>query len=189
MPSEITDVQIIHEGWGRFLVATIRLPDGQLIRREIEDHGNAVAVLPYDPVRRTAILVRQFRAPLFFATGQEETLEVVAGGVEGSDPAECARREALEEAGLKLHGIEHVLSALNMPGVSTMRLDMYLATYQKEDRVQAGGGLAEEDEYVTTIEMPLAELARLIDGGGLVDLATAALVQTLRLRQPGLFSD
>jgi len=33
-------------------LATIRLPNGQIVEREIEDHGTAVAVLPFDPVRR-----------------------------------------------------------------------------------------------------------------------------------------
>ena len=30
-------------------------PDGQTIRREVEHHGVAASVLPYDPMRRTAI--------------------------------------------------------------------------------------------------------------------------------------
>jgi len=187
MPSEVTNVRTIHQGWGRFLVVTIRLADGQLIQREIEDHGNAVAVLPYDPIRRTAVLVKQFRAPLFFATGGEETLEVIAGGATGNDPTECVRREALEEAGLRLRTLEHVFAALNMPGVSTMRLDLYLATYGKDDLISAGGGLAYEGESVTPIELPLADLARHVDNGNLVDLATASLIQTLRLRKPSLF--
>ena len=45
----------------------IAMPDGTVVTRAIEDHGNAVAVLPYDPVRRTAILVQQMRAPALYA--------------------------------------------------------------------------------------------------------------------------
>jgi hypothetical protein len=33
------------------------LPNGQIIQREVEDHGAAVAVLAFDPARKTAILV------------------------------------------------------------------------------------------------------------------------------------
>jgi nudix-type nucleoside diphosphatase (YffH/AdpP family) len=188
MPIEITDVETVHDGWGKFLIATIRLADGQFVRREIEDHGNAVAVLPYDPDRRTALLVRQFRAPLFYAIGLETTLEVIAGGVESGDPVACVRREALEEAGLRLGAIEHVLTGLSMPGVSTMLLDFYLASYRQEDRESGGGGLAEEREDITVIEMPLRDLGRIVDEGKQVDLATAFLVQTLRLRRPELFA-
>ena len=56
-------------GWARLLIATIRLADGHTVEREIEDHGEAVCILPYNPVRRTAILVRQMRAPVLFAAG------------------------------------------------------------------------------------------------------------------------
>jgi nudix-type nucleoside diphosphatase (YffH/AdpP family) len=187
MPIEIAEVQIVHDGWGKFLVATVRLEGGELIRREIEDHGNAVGVLPYDPVRRTAILVRQFRAPMFYAIGLEQTLEVIAGGLKGDDPRVSIQREALEEAGLRLETLLHVLTAMSMPGVSTMRIALYLATYRQEDRVAEGGGLAEEREDITVVEMPLSELARSVDEGNLVDLSTGFLVQTLRLRRPELF--
>src|SRR6266540_4361703 len=170
MSVEITEIQIVHDGWGKFLIATVRLEDGQLITREIEDHGSAVGVLPYDPLRRTALLVKQFRAPMFYAIGLKQTLEVIAGGLEGNDPQECVEREALEEAGLKLRTVEHVLTGMSMPGVSTMRLDLFLASYQQGDRVGKGGGLADEREDIVVVEMPLISLAQSIDKGSLVDL-------------------
>lgn len=187
MPTQIIDVKVVHEGWGRFLIVNFRLDDGQLIRREIEDHGNAAAVLPYDPVRRTALLVRQFRAPAFFAMGVEQTLEVIAGGIGSEGPQEGIRREAVEEAGLKIGPLDHVLTGLTMPGVSTMRVDLYLATYRQEDRLGKGGGLADERENITVVEMKLAAVARWVDNGTLVDLTTAFLLQTLRFRRPDLF--
>lgn len=33
----------------------------QRLKRELYDHGNAAALLPYDPARGTVILVRQIR--------------------------------------------------------------------------------------------------------------------------------
>src|SRR5271165_3966249 len=114
--SQVMEIQMIrtdtvYQGWGRYLVVTVRMPDGQIVRREIEDHGSAAGVLPYDAERRTAILVRQFRAPAYFATRQDETLEAVAGIIDDPDPDACVRRESLEEAGLKLGTIEHVVTA------------------------------------------------------------------------------
>src|SRR3954469_4088446 len=99
---KITAVETLHEGWGKLLRLTIRLPDGHTIKREVEDHGAAVCVLPYDPERRTAILVRQFRAPAFRVDGTAELLEAPAGMLDEDDPAACARREAHEEVGLSL---------------------------------------------------------------------------------------
>jgi hypothetical protein len=70
------------------------LESGDVVDREVEDHGNAVAVLPFDLVRRTALLVRILRAPAFLGTGRSALLECPAGLTEEADPAETARREA-----------------------------------------------------------------------------------------------
>jgi nudix-type nucleoside diphosphatase (YffH/AdpP family) len=187
MTVEITRIETLHQGWARLLAATIRLPNGETIRREIEDHGRAVCVLPYDPQRRTAILVRQFRAPPFLIAGESETLEAIAGIVEDADPARSAEREAREEAGLRLNTLEHVVTAWTMPGLSTERMDFYLATYGASDRVTDGGGLPDEHESIVVVEMQLADLADLADKGRLTDTKTLLLVQTLRLRRPALF--
>lgn len=187
MTIALTKLEIVHDGWGKFLIAHIRMANGQVLTREIEDHGNAVGVLAYNPERRTAILVRQFRAPMFYANKLEHTLEVIAGGRKGCDPRECAQREAIEEAGLRLRNLEHVLTGMNMPGVSTMCIDLYLAAYQEGDVISSGGGLAEEGEVVKAVEIGLTELAHMVDAGASFDLATAFLVQTLRLRHSELF--
>ncbi|HEV2956801.1 MAG TPA: NUDIX hydrolase [Xanthobacteraceae bacterium] len=185
--TKIIKTETKFEGYSRLLIATVELPDGQTIRREIEDHGRAVCVLPYDPARRTAILVRQFRAPAALADGRENLLEAVAGSVEDETPDACAYREALEEAGLKLHALEHLGTAWSMPGISTEQMDLYLAAYSEADRVGVGGGLADEHEGITVVELPLAELAAMADAGQIMDMKTLAVVQTLRLRKPELF--
>jgi nudix-type nucleoside diphosphatase (YffH/AdpP family) len=165
----------------------VRSPDGTTLRREIEDHGRAIGVLPYDLARRTAILVRQFRAPIFYAEQREHTLEAIAGVVESDDPAACARREAHEEAGLRLDALEHIVTSWAMPGVSTERMDLYLAEYAAADRVGEGGGVPDEHENTMVVELPLADLAAMADAGELHDMKALALVQTLRLRRPELF--
>jgi nudix-type nucleoside diphosphatase (YffH/AdpP family) len=187
MAIELMGTETAYQGWGRYLIATIRLPNGAVIRREIEDHGVAAAVLPYDAERRTAVLVRQFRAPVFLAERRDEMLEVIAGTVEDPDPETCARREAMEEAGLRLGALEHVVTGWSMPGVSTERAALYLAPYGPADRTAAGGGV-DEDEQITVVEMPLGELARMADEGTLIDFKTLILVQALRLRRPELFA-
>ena len=182
---EITDLKTVHTGWAKFLIASVRLADGRSFRREIEDHGAAACVLPYDAERRTAVLVRQLRVPVYYLTQEPHTLEAIAGLVDEPDPAETARREAREEAGIELGTIERVAEGWTMPGVSTERMHLYLASYS--GRVREGPGGADEDEEITAIEVGLDELARLADGGELADIKTLALVQTLRLRRPELF--
>ena len=67
-------------------------------------------------------------------------------------------------------------------------MHLFLAPYAEGDRIEAGGGVAAENEAMEVVEMPLAGLAHRADEGGLTDLKTLLLVQTLRLRRPDLFS-
>ncbi|WP_424362436.1 NUDIX domain-containing protein [Methylocystis parvus] len=183
---ELVSLDEKHKGWASLSVAHIRLPDGKVIAREIEDHGSAVAVLPYDPQRKTVVLVEQFRPAPFLAGGEEQTLEVVAGIIDEGDSVVAARREALEEAGLQLGALEYVATTWTMPGISTERLTLYLAPYTTSDRIAAGGGVAAEDENIRVIEMAIADFLTLMAAGELVDMKTLALAQALQLRHPEL---
>ncbi|AWN49952.1 NUDIX hydrolase [Methylobacterium terrae] len=165
------------------------MPDGSRIGREVEDHGPAVAVLPYDPERRVALLVRQFRTPPCFVDGTASVLEAPAGLREEDDPEACARREAFEEAGLRLSRLEPAGRVWSLPGLSTERMDLFLAPYRAVDRTGAGGGLAEEHESVEVVELALSDLAGMAERGEVADMKTLCLVQTLRLRHPELFAE
>lgn len=186
---ELTEIETVHAGWTRLLVGQFRYPDGTCIRREIEDHGEAATVLTYDPERGVALLVRQFRAAVFMKDGDGQLIEAIAGLTEGGEALACARREAMEEAGLRLASLEHVATLWSLPGLSTERMALYLAPYAAADRSGPGGGNAGENEIVEVVEIGLAELAAMADRGELTDMKTFALVQTLRLRRPDLFSD
>ena len=184
----ILATQTEHAGWTRLLLATVRLADGRTIRREIEDHGEAVCVLPYHPGRRTAVLVRQLRVPILFAGKAQETLEAIAGIIEAEDAVACARRETREEAQLELDSIEHVFTAWTMPGLSTERMHFYLARYAGAARPAIRGGIPGDHEDTLAVEIGLADLARMADSKELADMKTLLLLQTLRLRQPHLFA-
>lgn len=178
----IESYETVHQGWGRMLLATLTTPDGSRITRQIEDHGDAVAVLPYDAARGTVILVRQSRPPMLFRERAGQLLEAIAGRLETGDGLEdTARREAMEEAGLRLEALELVGHFHAMPAVSTEMLSLYLAPYAATDRIADGGGLTEEHEDIEVIEMRLDELwAKGMDA--LADMKTALLVLALRER-------
>jgi len=183
----VVDSRIVHQGWGRFLVATLRLPNGQEIEREIEDHGVAVCVLPYDPVRRIALLVRQLRPPALLATESGEMLEAPAGRLESAEPEACAIREVFEEVGVRLRGLDPVVTGWSMPAVSTERIHLFLASFEAADHTGPGGGLIEEGEDIVVESWPLTRLAKLADEGKLVDIKTLVLLLSLRHRRPDLF--
>lgn len=187
MAVELREVETLYQGYSTLMMATLVAPDGSVIRREIEHHGDAVAVLPYDAGRRMAILVSLPRAPVIWAGGPPELTEAPAGMIEDGDPQATARREVLEEAGVRLGELEPVGTAFPSPGVSSERLHLYLAPYVAGDRVAAGGGAAGEQEHITVAEVPLAELWRLVEDRRLQDMKTLTLVLALRVRRPDLF--
>lgn len=186
--ARIEAVEPVYEGWGRILKITIAGRDGARFSREVEDHGDAAAVLPYDPKRRTALLVSQLRAPMLLVAGQAEGLEAIAGLLDGDEPIACARREAEEEAGVVLERLEPVGLVWMSPGVSTERIHLFLGPYETKDRSGPGGGLASEHENITVVEAPLSELVRMSEDGRLADAKTLIMLQALRLRRPELFA-
>src|SRR5687767_6122792 len=72
------------------------------VTREIFERGDAVAVLPYDPVRDEIVLVEQFRPGAIRYPESPWLLELIAGMLdEAQTPEQAAQREALEEADCK----------------------------------------------------------------------------------------
>lgn len=187
MKAEILSIRVLHEGWNRFGLAQVRLHDGSVAERAIEDHGHSVGILPYDPERRVATLVRELRVPALFAAGEQVQLEAPAGLIDDGSPEENARREVLEEVGLRLHSPDFVGAAYSCASLTTEKIHLYLAAYDRADRAEAGGGAEGEHENIRIVEMPLADLAAMADRAELTDLKTLTLVLALRLRHPELF--
>jgi len=185
---DIVKRAVVYKGYRTVELVTVRLADGSLLEREVQTHGHAVAVLPYDPERKVALLIRQYRMAVKVASGLDSLMEAPAGMIDGGDSADdTVRREAMEEAGVRLGALERVATAWPSSGVSTETMALYLAEYSAADRVAPGGGLAVEQEDITVLETPLADLVQLGAGGEIVDLKLLALVQALRLRRPDLF--
>ncbi len=188
MPVVIERIETAYKGWLQLLTAHMRGDDGARFTRLIEDHGPGCAVLPYDAERRVALLVKLPRAPVMYLGEPEMVIEAPAGLIDaGEAPDAAARREAMEEVGVELSGLDSLGTIWSMPGISTERMSLFLGAYSSKNRTGPGGGLAHEQENITVVEMPLAELARLADANQLTDMRTLAMVQTLRLRRPDLF--
>jgi nudix-type nucleoside diphosphatase (YffH/AdpP family) len=188
MKPEILTRETVYAGYMKVERVTVRLADGAVVIRDLERHGDGAAVLPYDPIARRALLVRLFRLPAFDIEGVEALDEACAGMIEAEAAPDAARREALEELGVTLGEVECVGRVWSSPGVSGERVTLFLAPYGPENRINAGGGLETEHEGITVIERPLAELAADADAGRVIDMKLMALVQSLRLRRPDLFT-
>jgi nudix-type nucleoside diphosphatase (YffH/AdpP family) len=184
----ILERQLVYSGYLRVSKLRIRLADGAVVTREVEGHGDAAAVLPYDAARRCALVVNLFRAPVFDATGTATVEEACAGMIEHEDAEAAARREAFEELGVVLHTLEWVARIWPSPGACAERQSLFLAAYTPVDRRGKGGGVVGEHEGIIVVERPLAALAQDADAGRVVDGKLLTLILALRWRKPELFS-
>ncbi|WP_224406841.1 NUDIX hydrolase [Afifella sp. IM 167] len=172
-----------YDGWNRLEEVTVASGTGEH-RREIITHGDAASLLPYDPERRMALLVRQLRAPLLARSeGDGWVLEACAGIIDpGETPREAALREGEEELGVRLGGAEHLASVYPAPGCLDELAHLYLAVYEPADRIGEGGGNDHEGEEIEVIEMPLDDLYRLMRERKIIDAKTLIMAQALLAR-------
>lgn len=184
--ARITKKTLIYDGWYRFHRLEICLNGNVSVERHLLDSGSAVAVLPYDPQRRVCLLIDQPRAAVIHA-GEPPLLEVIAGNLDGTEPAFRIVEEALEEAGLKLGSLEPVTNIWSLPPVSTERIQLYLSPYSGKDRVGPGGGADGEHENICVHEIGLDALHGLVMDGQLTDAKTVILAQALLIRHPELW--
>jgi len=91
---------------------------------------------------------------------------------ENETPLEVARRELLEETGLKLKHAELVAHYFIGPGGCSDQVYLYLG--EAEDVTQPLGvhGLIEEGEEIQAAWVPLEEALRLVDEGKIQDAKT-----------------
>ncbi len=186
--TRILDTEVVRRGYATVTLVTLDDGKGAPHQREVVSFGQSACVLPYDPERKVALVIRLPRAPLLLAGETEQLIETPAGMIEaGEAAAETIRREAFEEVGLQLTTLEPVGVCWPSPGVVAERSHMFLAPYAKQDLKGPGGGLAEEHEGIAPEDTPLASLWRAAEQGALHDMKTLTLVLALRVRRPELF--
>lgn len=129
--------------------------------------GDAVTLLPYDPVRDRVLLVEQFRfGPLMRGDPLPWCLEAVAGRIDpGETPDAAARREAEEEAGITLQQLLPIASHYPSPGALSEYLFSFIGLCDLPHLTTGQGGLAAEHEDIRTHVLPFADLMALIDSG------------------------
>lgn len=147
------------------------------VTRAVFISGDAVTVLPYDPVRDRVLLIEQFRSgPYARGDDQPWLLEPIAGRIDPGETAEqTARREALEEAGLQLGELIKVYEYYPSPGAKAEYLYSYVALADLPDDVAGTHGLAEEAEDIRGHVVSFDRLMHLVETG---EVANAPLIVT-----------
>ena len=148
------------------------------IEREQWSRGNAVAVLPYDPLQDRIILVEQFRLAAMIAGRNPWQLEVVAGGRGPSETwEEVARREVLEEAGCTMRVLLPICDFMSSPGTGPDAVHLF---YGELD--SSGGefhGVAEEEEDIRVLSVDFDESQDLLAKGWIENATTIIALQWL----------
>ena len=177
----VREVRLLSDQWSTLKTTTFdwHRRDGrwQECRRETYDRGNGAVLLLYNPARRSVVLTRQFRYPAF-VNGHEGLLtEAPAGVLDDATPEDCIRAEAEQEAGFRVRQPRKVFEAFMSPGSVTERLHFFVAEYDPEDRIGAGGGLEHEGEDIEVLELPLEEALAQVARGEICDGKTIMLLQ------------
>jgi 8-oxo-dGTP pyrophosphatase MutT (NUDIX family) len=154
----VHDVERIWDGQAPFSVRRdqVSAPDhpDERFGRLVLEHPGAVVVLAVDDQER-ALVLHQYRHP-----AGRRLVELPAGllDVPGEDLVVAAQRELQEEALLLADHWEHLLTTYPSPGLSSERIDIFLATglHQAPDR---GDFVPHHEEAdMTTSWVPVADL-------------------------------
>lgn len=177
--------QLLSDNWYTLKKYTFELQraDGswQEQNREAYDRGNGAVILLYNRRKKTVVLTRQFRFPIFINGHHGFLIEAAAGLLDNASPEERIMAEAQEETGYLVTKIEKVMEAYMSPGSVTEKLYFFIAEYVEDDRQGAGGGLAEEGEDIEVLEWPLSQALAAIHSGEIMDAKTIMLLQHLAL--------
>ena len=129
-------------------------------------HPGAVAVVPVVDEGSAVLLVRQYRSSV-----DSMLLEIPAGlrDVADEPPIETARRELVEEVGMRAGRIERVCEFLNSPGFCDEVVHVF-AAYDLEPCATDRQGI--EEAHMTIEKISLDDVPSMIDSGAIVDAKT-----------------
>lgn len=157
--------------------------------RECLERGDAVALLPYDPVRDEVILIEQFRIGALHRKNGPWLLETVAGVIEaGEQKPDVARREAHEEAGITVKHLVSICEYLVSPGCTSEFVTLYCGLV---DTTGAGGiyGLADEHEDIRATVLSREAAFKALAEGHIVASPAVIALQWLELNHKKLQAD
>lgn len=188
--AKIVSDKTLSEGWTRLssyeLDYTDRHGETKRLTREIYHRTPAACILLHDPRRDVVVLVKQFRLPAYLTGEPAFMIEAPAGLLDGDEPEAAIRREAMEETGYKVGEVRFLFKALSSPGAVTEIVHCFYAAIDLADRVNDGGGLAEEHEDIVIRNVPLDEAYAMIESGEIFDAKTIMLLQWAMLNRASL---
>ena len=154
--------------------------------REIFERGDAVGVLPYDPVSDSVVLIEQFRPGAMRGDESPWMLELVAGIVEeGESDTEVAHREAMEEAGCEMSELLPIATVLPSAGACTEQVRLFCG---RVTQAAIGGihGLQHEGEDILVHSVSRQDAFELLARNRIPNGHTLIALQWLQLQGTSL---
>lgn len=183
----VLKVELLSDDWYVLKKTTFEYQrsDGcwQTLTRETYDRGNGAVILPYDPVRKTILLTRQFRYPTYVNGHDGMLIEACAGLLDSRDPITAIQAEVEEEIGYRLSHVQKVFEAFMSPGSVTEKLYFFIAQYICSAKVSEGGGIIADGEDIDVLELPFEDALHMVEAGEIIDGKTIMLLQYARLHQ------
>jgi nudix-type nucleoside diphosphatase (YffH/AdpP family) len=175
----IKSMQTLAQQWGKLALVTFeqRTRRGEWRERKRE--------IPYDAERKTVLLTRQLRLPMYLQDDLESSIEACAGKLDGEAAEKRIIGEMEEELGYRIAKVERLFEFYVSPGAVMEKIVFFTCAYSPADKVSEGGGLPEEGEEIEVLERTLEQAAAMIAAGEIVDAKTVILVQFLRERVGG----
>ena len=133
------------------------------VRRELFQRGDAVGVLPWDPVKDELVLIEQFRVGAIRDDDSPWMLELIAGIVEaGESDTAVVHREAEEEAGCQLGQLEQIATFYPSAGACSEQIRLFVGevTQSQPGTVQ---GLDSEHEDILVHQLPREQVMQMLD--------------------------
>lgn len=144
--------------------------------REVYDCGDGVAGLIYNVKRRSVILIKQFRLPVYLNGHKDHFLEVPAGLLEKADPKTRIILELEEETGFRIKNLKEVMQAFVSPGANTQKIHLFVGEYTDNDRVSYGGGHEHEGEEIETLEIDFDKAIEMVENFEIQDAKAIMLL-------------
>lgn len=155
----------------------------ETIDREMMERGHAAALVPYDPVEDTLVLVEQFRIGALAAKAEHVwQLEVVAGVIdkEGEDAESVAYRECQEEAGITPRKLRRIMSYYPSAGGCSESIALYVG--QVDSREALGvHGVEDENEDIRVHVVKRETAFQWIEEGRIENAASIIGIQWLQM--------
>lgn len=140
--------------------------EGKIIKREIVEHKDAVAILPIDDLG-FVYLVKQYRFPV-----QNEFLEIPAGLVEENEDYEkAALRELQEEVGFFSKNLQKIFEGYNSVGFCNEKTIIYIAKDLVSSKLPE-----DEDENLTVVKIHIDKLKQMYLNNEINDFKTAIAI-------------